>query len=412
LREQRHEAREALAATFAGALQPYAERFTADRLTVEAEAATGCSDWGGAQFGESAFRERLATLCRTLEAEAELSPQGRSRAHARLHVMLCSRLRYLAWRAQHPAASGPLLSPLIGTGLPRAGTTFLHNLLAQDPQNLSATAAEAAISVPPPGQSSEADEARAELYQQILVFQGYTAAEITSIHPFGADMPEECIFLQEGACSSLYSALFNVPSFAGAAAQALGDAYRWQIAQMQALQHDRPAARWVLKAPSHLSGWEMMALAFPDAKVFLNHRDPGKVIPSIASLFVKLRGLYSDAPQDLEALGRQMLAMWSNALDQVSRWRADHPDFRVVDIQYLDLIADPMATVEALYAAFELELSPSARGRMARFLDQDHHAKAPRRAYGLADYGLTEADIEASFGDYLARYGVAREPRG
>lgn len=401
-----------VAQCYARALQPFRGDFEATALLQEAEQATGMTDWGGKRWNEDRFRADLALFCTALEAEAALTPRGRDRAHSRVHVMLCSRLRYIAWRKAHPAIDREqIVRPLIGTGLPRAGTTFLHNLLAQDPANRSARAWEAAMPAPPPGSAaSYASDPRSALYQRILDFQGYGDPALTTIHPFGSDLPEECIFMQEGECDSLYTAFFNVPSFA--ATRKRGAAYSWQIGQMQLLQSGFAGQRWALKAPGHMFSWEEMFMAFPDARVYVNHRDPAKIVPSIASLFMGLRGLYSDNAAEPAAIGQQQLTGWAAATSALVDWRLEHPQAsHVVDVHYLDLIAQPVETVRRIYDAFDIDLAADVIDRIERFLEVDHHGKGPRRTYGLADYGLTEADIESAFGRYIDHFGIGREKR-
>jgi hypothetical protein len=398
----------ALEAVYAAALESFDGVFTADALLAEAEAATGLSNWGGTRWHEGKFRALLNALCQSLENEAALTKQGRSRAHSRLHTMLCSRLRQVDWRAQRPEGA-PIVKPLIGTGLPRAGTTFLHNLLAQDPDNLSATAAEAAIPVPPPGPDD--GTARTTLYRRILDFQGLTTPDVTAIHPYAAEVPEECVFLQEASGASLYNAYFNAPPFVQLSADAAGTGYAWQIGMMQTLQEGRSFARWALKAPGHMVTWDLLIASFPDARIFLNHRDPGKVFPSVGGLYAKLRSVFSDQSVDQKKFVRQLVTNWAAILDKVTAWRAAHPEIKVVDVLYTKLIADPIGEAERLYAAFGLELRPQTKSRMEQFLKRDHHGKGPARSYSLADYGLDEADIEKAFGPYLDHYGIAREAR-
>jgi hypothetical protein len=398
--------------TYARALQPFTAPLTAASLLREAEVATGLVDWGGAHWHDGRFRERLDCLCTALENEAQLSALGRSRAHSRLHVLLCSRLRQIAWTGEQ-ASKPAIVAPLIGAGLPRAGTTFLHSVLSQDPASLSATAAQAAIPIPPPGPGGEQEAERVALYARILDFQGFTAPDVTAIHPYAAEAPEECVFMQEGACALPLGAFFNVPSFAQliAGPDAVADGYAWQKGVMETLQADRPEQRWVLKAPSHLRTMDGMITAFPDARIFMNHRDPGKVIPSVGSLYIKLKSLSSDARIDPEALGPQLVSAWAATLNTVEAWRAAHPEVTVVDVLYTRLIADPMGQAEHLYDACGLDLSQEARTRMEQFLKTDRHGKGPARAYSLGDFGLSEDDIEAAFGPYIDRHGIAREKR-
>lgn len=397
---------------YAAALAPCAAPFDPPTLLTRAEKATGLADWGGESWGEARFRERLDALCRGLESDARLHELGRSRAHSRLHVLLCSRLLqvdHIAHLGQLPA----IVAPLVGTGLPRAGTTFLHGLLASDPANRVASAAQAAIPIPPPGEGAANEAERAALYQRILDFQGFTASDVTAIHPYAADAPEECVFLQEAACAAPLGAFYNAPEFSALVGRAEtgADGYAWQVGMMQSLQAGSPGARWLLKAPSHVMNMDGLITAFPDARIFLNHRDPGKVIPSMASLYMKLYSLASDSSVDPKALGPRLVTNWAGILDRLDAWRAAHPEVPVADVYYTSLIADPIGTAERLYATFGIELSGKARGAMQDHLTQDHHGKGPARNYGLADFGVTEADIEAAFGAYIDRHGIAREKR-
>ena len=397
---------------YSAALLPCAAPFDAQALLDRAVQATGLRDWGGARWGEGRFRERLDALCRGLEGDARLHELGRSRAHSRLHVLLCSRLRqvdHIARLADPPA----IVAPLVGTGLPRAGTTFLHGLLASDTDNRVASAAQAAIPIPPPDEGQVSEVQRVALYQRILDFQGFTSSDVTAIHPYSAASPEECVFLQEAACGSPLGAFYNAPEFSTLVARAEtgDDGYTWQKAMMQSLQGRRPTARWLLKAPSHVMNIDGLVAAFPDARIFMNHRDPGKVIPSMASLYMKLYSLASDSSVDPLALGPWLVTNWAGILDRLDGWRAAHPGVPVADVHYDRLIADPISTAERLYASFGLDLSDSTRQAMAAHLKSDKHGKGPARTYRLAEFGLCEADIEAAFGAYIDRHGIAREKR-
>lgn len=401
-----------LDAVYAAALEPYAGTFEATRLMAEAEQATGLCDWGGEGWAEGRFRARLGALCRGLEGEAQLHAVGRSRAHSRLHVLLGSRLRQVEYHGRLGHRQ-PITAPLVGTGLPRAGTTFLHGLLGCDPRHRVATAAQAAIPVPPPGQYVTAERDRTAFYQRILAFQGFTTPDVTAIHPYAAGAPEESVFLQEGACGTPLGAFYNAPAFAALAttAEGISDSYAWQKRMMQTLQGDQPSGRWLLKAPSHAIQIDALFAAFPDALVFINHRDPGKVIPSMASLYMKLYSLASAGSVDPQMLGPRLVANWSGILDRLDDWRAAHPQVRIVDVHYGDLIVDPIGTARRLYTAFGLHLSDDTQRAMAAHLETDNHGKVPARPYGLADFGLREADIEDAFGAYIERHGVTREVR-
>ncbi|MBB4614315.1 sulfotransferase family protein [Novosphingobium taihuense] len=397
--------------------KPYAAIFGDWRGTLEsgnllsqAEEFTGLSDWGGRRWDEERFRYDFALLCEGIESTGDLSALGRRRSYARLMTMLVSRLRYLDARKHANGVEAARISaPLIGTGMPRAGTTFLHGLLAQDPALRVAKAFEAAMPVPLDGPEGDA---RSVIYQELLDFQGMTSDHLTAMHPFGAELPEECLFLQEGACTAIFGGLWNVPKFQAAVADKSAIAFRWQIGLMQYLQTQSGGERWALKTPGHIMTWDELRIAFPDALIYVNHRDPGKVIPSMASLMAALRGLFSDQLLDPLELGKEQLAIWAPTMNAYAAWRnGPGRDAKVVDVVFSDLIARPIETVSEMYDTFGLRLGGDARDRMLRHLERDRHGKAPQRAYSLADYGLDEAAIEGAFGAYIDQFGIRREQR-
>jgi len=396
---------------YGAALKPHVADFDPNSLLATAEAATGLHNWGGKRWSESRFRQRLSAFCHDLDGVAALTSIGRSRAYSRLHVLLCSRLSQVHF--QDEKAISVLPAPIIGMGLPRAGTTFLHGLLAQDRDSLTATAAQAAIPFPLPG-VGEIDEAeRTRFYEEILTFQGFAAPDVTEIHPYSAGRPEECVFLQEAVCASPLGAFFHAPTFGALCIEPdhIDDGYAWQKGMMASLQTNRPERRWLLKAPLHVARMDALHKHFPDARIFVNHRDPGKVIPSMASLYMKLYSLSSESSVDPLVLGPQLVGNWKRMLEGFDRWRDAHPDVQMIDVQYYDLITDPIGCAERLYDKFGVTLTPAAKHAMERHLKADHHDKTPKRQYKLAEFGLVEDDIEMAYADYIGRHGVRREKR-
>src|SRR5262249_26175097 len=115
-------------------------------LLAAARRRTGLDD-----FGDPAFREPLARLVRSIEDEARLTLVGRFAAVMQLVELLANRLLLQRDRRRHPAiAEETIRRPLVITGLPRSGSTFLHGLLAQDPANRAPVHWELRFPSPPP----------------------------------------------------------------------------------------------------------------------------------------------------------------------------------------------------------------------------------------------------------------------
>ena len=100
-------------------------------LLEEAARNTGLDD-----FGDEGFREPLAIFLRALEDEAELNFVGRVLALSDVLNLLENRLKMTAARKASPEIANERIErPIFITGLPRTGTSVLHELLARDPAN-------------------------------------------------------------------------------------------------------------------------------------------------------------------------------------------------------------------------------------------------------------------------------------
>src|SRR5262245_19286673 len=101
-----------------------------DALLAAARKRTGLSD-----FGPETFREGMRRLITSLEEEAELSMLGRFIARTEFAMFLENRLRIQEWRRTHPEiAQVKVERPIFIVGMPRTGTSILHEVLAQDPR--------------------------------------------------------------------------------------------------------------------------------------------------------------------------------------------------------------------------------------------------------------------------------------
>lgn len=187
--------------------------------------------------------------------------------------------------------------------------------------------------------------------------------------------------------------------------------YAFHSRFLQHLQWRSPAERWVLKAPAHLFSLDSLFEVYPDAHIIQTHRDPVKVIGSVASLDTVLRGVFSDGV-DSNAIGREAVEQWAEAAhDAIKvRERLDPAHNRFWDVYYQELIQDPIRTVERLYAAFDLPLTDQAKCRMTRFLSENGKDKYGAHRYTLAQFGLTADSVTHTFQDYMHHFRLEPEP--
>ena len=379
----------------------------AESLMREAERATGLDDWG-----DPLFREPLQILTRAIRDEADLHELGERRAHRRLLDGLSARLQLVAARRRDPGiADEPIKRPVFVIGLPRAGTTFLHSLLAKDPAHRSPATWEMRVPSPPPDERTYDTDPRIAETEEVLRFEGFMEPRLQAIHPFAARRAEECNFIWEASMLTVnYGAFWNIPSYGRYLYSTdFRPVYREHRQFLQHLQRGFRRERWVLKSPAH-SAWlpELLAI-YPDACIVQCHRDPAKVLPSLSSNLVALRKLFSDR---VETGDFGMAKLQADSMATISKVRA-RPEAagRFFDAHYLDVQVDPLAFVKRIYAFFDIEFTPQAESAMTAWLsaDRQDHSKGGQHSYSLEQYGIDLAGIDAAMGGYIREYGIKLE---
>lgn len=107
-------------------------RVDAERAMNLAERLTGLYDYGDSEGG---FRERLNDTIESI-LRTDWNTVGRFGIRYILHWHLSNRLRLVELLKQRPEIEDiEIERPLIITGLFRTGTTYLHNVLAVDPNS-------------------------------------------------------------------------------------------------------------------------------------------------------------------------------------------------------------------------------------------------------------------------------------
>ena len=380
-------------------------RLDAASLTAAARRRAKSSD-----FGEPGVHEPLTRLLDSLENEAKLNLMGRVAAREDLTRFLANRLALERDRSLHPAiAAEEIRRPLFIAGLPRSGSTLLYNLMAQDPANRVPLNWEIMFPSPPPERTTHATDPRAARAERQIRWFQRLQPEFRKIHPIGARLPEECVvILSHTFLSFQFSSMYFIPSYQSwLERQDLRPAYHFHRRFLQHLQWRCRGERWVLKAPPHLPALDALFAAYPDASVILTHRDPLEVVPSVASLHAVLRSTFSNVVEPA-AVGPEVSQMLVNditrGIDALDRGCA--PPGQVIDVRYTDLLRDPIATVQRIYAHFQLPFSAELAARMHRF-PQEHSAdKNGRHEYSLEAFGL-DADTERRrYRSYCERFSL------
>jgi hypothetical protein len=139
------------------------------------------------------------------------------------------------------------------------------------------------------------------------------------------------------------------------------------------------------------------------------HRDPARVVASVASLVCLLRSMCSD-DIDPEDVGRDWLGRITTALDRTLATRSrvgDDPRF--FDMAFHEYLADPVGMVRRIYAHFGRELSDTAAARMRAYLEDHPADEHGRHRYVLADFGLEPEAVRERMKRYQEHFDVPSE---
>ena len=144
--------------------------------------------------------------------------------------------------------------PIIVAGLPRTGTTHLHNLMAADPAFRTLPYWESIEPYPlPPSAALDPDPRRART-DAAVEFMNRAMPHFERMHEMTTDhVHEEIQLLAVDFSTMLFETIAHVPAWVDYyRAHDQTPHYRYLRTVLQALQHERGGGRWVLKSPQHL----------------------------------------------------------------------------------------------------------------------------------------------------------------
>ena len=327
-------------------------------------------------------------------------------------------------RMQYPEIEREEITrPIFIVGINRTGTTYLHRLMARDPRFWSLRGYEyaapvlsreeyAAVGGTPEDPRRERVEEMLESSRVVAIFRG--------VHDFNIDEPAEdfpILNMTFGAWTS--TVRFHIPEFGrwlAAAGSRHAYAYHrrimqnfnWQRRQRKPGHH----GQWLFKMPFHLMELETLVETYPDALFIQTHRSPSQFMGSWSSFVEKARSLSVHA-QPREVLGAELLDFMSRMMERAVDFRETHPELenRWVDVNYVDLVEDPMAVVRGIYERFNWRLEQSAMDAMDDWLPRqaEHRRRETRHRYALEDYGLTTEAVNNAFArylDFLTSHGI------
>jgi hypothetical protein len=131
---------------------------------------------------------------------------------------------------------------------------------------------------------------------------------------------------------------------------------------------------------------------------------------SVCSLITTLSGTFTDADHTAY-IAEHWTTMLEESVRRIDTFRDAHPEHPIIDVQYADLVGDPLQTLDDLYPACGLDLDGTARDAIAAYVDAHPKNQFGTHRYDPAALGLDPNELAERFAGYVDRYDVPIESK-
>jgi hypothetical protein len=373
----------------------------ADALHAKAIVDTGLDD-----FGPDDYRERLDVYLAALHEIDDMHGPGIVNFFGQLSQWLKNRLLLTDLLARHPEIHDiELLPPVVIAGLPRTGTTHLHNLLAAAPTFRTLPYWESFEPFPLPAEVGVEPDPRAARMDVAVQVMNIVMPHFALMHEMTTEHVHEEIQLLANDVSTMFmETLAHVPRWTDFyLAHDQTSTYEYLATQLKALQFLRGGRRWLLKSPQHLEQLPVLERVFPGVAVVCTHRDPVPVAVSMVAMIT-----YSARMHRSAVPVQEIAAAWIDRLElmlaALIRDRGVIASERSIDVTFDDFMADELGVAEQVYGLVGEPVTDDARTAMADYLAGHQRGRLGKVATSCEMFGLDEDELHARFAPYVSRF--------
>ena len=372
-----------------------------DALHARAIADTGLDD-----FGPDDYRERLDVYLAALRDIDGMHGPGLVNFFGQLSQWLKNRLLLADLLTRHPEIHDiELLPPVVIAGLPRTGTTHLHNLLAAAPAFRTLPYWESFEPFPLPAEVGVEPDPRAARMDVAVMVMNTLMPHFALMHEMTTEHVHEEIQLLANDFSTMFmETLAYVPRWRDYyLAHDQTSTYEYMATQLKALQFLRGGTRWLLKSPQHLEQLSVLAQVFPGVAVVCTHRDPVPVALSMVAMLTYSARMHR-SPVPVEQIATEWIDRLELMLGALARDRDVIAPERSIDVTFDDFMADELGVAERVFGLVGEPVTDDARTGMADYLAGHQRGRLGRVVTSCEMFGLNENDLRARFAPYVSRF--------
>jgi hypothetical protein len=336
----------------------------------------------------------------------------------RSHNNVKNILNYLATKPLETKQKISDVPMIFVCGLPRTGTTLLHNLMACDASCRAPLLTDMTMQPIPPILRSNTDEhkrrAKTESVIQMKVYET-AQCDIQKVRKnFCAShalfpTEEDAAIQHDVGLRFIYVILASKETNFSTwfiNQQNKDFAYKYHQTVLQMLHDvDPPHTHWQLKSPQHTLWIDTLLKYYPQASIIMTHRRLDEVLPSMYRYCLTFFSTFftEDGSIDSKIILDHMIPTFIDIwIDRIIEFHHREPSPKnVFDIRYEDLMKDPIGTVRGIYDRFDfLQWSDQFENAMKTWLIDNPQGKQGRHSYSLAEFGLETQMNKQLYKDY------------
>lgn len=303
-------------------------------------------------YGQTTQIDEAVDLLCSIDAENyRFNTWGLERYMESIISLMCRRINTIS-KFRTTSENVEVVSPIIVVGLPRTGTTYMHNLLSKDPNSMFVKHWEVV--------NWKASEA---LYDR--------CPDLKAMHYVGKHGPEECMHIMKLGFvePTLFASIGGLKEYVDwCMTQDVSHSYELHRDYLRMLQGTRDKSHWVLKSPSHMMYLDHLISEYPDARIVYMHRPYTQVRDSSIKLMKALR-IASLEANDMQT---QIDTMELLRLMETRAYDSGILSHNTVNINYFDFIDRPMDTIKYIYNHFGMRPSAAYKKRLRYHTEQNN----------------------------------------
>lgn len=372
-----------------------------ERLHSKAIAETGFDD-----FGADDYRERLEVLLASIGEIEGLDDAGVVNFHVQLLQLLKNRLLLTDLLHRHPEIHDiELAPPIVIAGLPRSGTTHLHNLLAATRSFRALPYWESNEPVPMPSEIGVHPDPRQTRMHNATAAVDLLMPHFPLMHEMTFDhVHEEIQLLANDFSTMFFETLGEMPRWRAYYLQHdQTSSYEYLATQLKVLQFLRGGRRWLLKSPQHLEQLPTLNKVFPGVVVVCTHRDPVPVALSMITMLTYSARMHR-SPVPVEQIAASWVDRLELMLDTLVRDRDCIGTERSVDIRFDDFMHDELTVAQTVYEIAGEQCSNECRDSISDYLQSHRRGRRGRVEVSAEMFGVDDGALRNRFARYSQRF--------